>query len=97
MSYYLPPGYQAEWTSGTLVLRRPDGSEVATFYGQRVIGEIIERYAWEDRYEQRGCRAERLCERFLQLPTPLVLGLLYLAGVAAIGLCAGMLCCLWLL
>ena len=58
-SYYLPAGYQAEWTHGMLVLRRPDGSAVATLYGKQVIGEIIERYAWEDSAEPKRCRVER--------------------------------------
>jgi hypothetical protein len=95
ISYYLPPGYQAEWTCGVLVLRRPDGSVVLTLYGQRAIGEIIERYAWEDRALQKCRRVERACERFLQLPMLIVLGLLYVAGGVPMGLCAAALYCLW--
>jgi hypothetical protein len=41
-SYYLPPGYQAKRTCGTLLLHRPDGSVAVALYGQRAIGEIIE-------------------------------------------------------
>jgi len=36
-----------------LELRRPDGSVAVTLYGKQVIGEIIERYAWEDSAEQK--------------------------------------------
>ena len=95
MPYYLPPGYQAEWTYAMLVLRRSDGSVVVTLYGQRAIGEVLERYAWEDRGQQKYRRVESACERFLQLPTLIVLGLLYLAGAVFLGLCAAALSSLW--
>jgi hypothetical protein len=97
ISYYLPPGYQAEWTLGMLVLRRSDGSVVATLYGQQAIGEVLERYAWEDRTQQKCRRVESAYERFLQLPTLIVLGLLYLAGAMPTSICAAALYGLWLL
>ena len=87
-SYYLPPGYQAERTRGMLVLRRPDGSVAVTFGAQQAIGEILERYAWEDSAERKGGRVERACERFLELPVPIVLGLLWLVGAVPVGLWA---------
>jgi hypothetical protein len=68
---------------------------VATLYGQRAIGEIIEMYAWEDRAEQKRRRVEQACARFLQLPALIVLGLLYLAGAVPLGLCAAVLYSLW--
>jgi hypothetical protein len=95
MSYYLPPGYQAERIRGMLVLRRPDGSVAVRLGGQRAIGEIVERYAWEDNAERKGGRVERACERFLQLPVPIVLGLLWLVGAVPVGLCAVALYCSW--
>ena len=95
-SYYLPPGYQAERTRGMLVLRRPDGSVAVTLGAQQAIGEILERYAWEDSAERKGGRVERACERFLELPVPIVLGLLWLAGAVPMGLCAVALYSLWL-
>lgn len=58
MPYYLPSGYQAELTVGMLVLRRSDGSVVATLCGQLV----LERYAWEDRAQQKCRRVERACD-----------------------------------
>jgi hypothetical protein len=78
-----------------LVLRRPDGSVAVTLYGKQVIGEIIERYAWEDSAEQKRCRVERACERFLQLPATIVLRLIHLAGAVSMALCVAALYCLW--
>jgi hypothetical protein len=95
MPYYLPCGYQAEWTYAMLVLRRSDGSVVATLYGQQAIGEVLERYAWEDRAQQKCRRVESACGRFLQLPTLIVLGLLYLAGAMPMSICAAALYGLW--
>jgi hypothetical protein len=97
MSYYLPPGYQAEWTSGMLVLRRPDDSVAVILEGQRAIGEIVERYAWEDSLQQKVGRVASAYRRLLQLSVPIVLGLLYLAGAVLMGLCVASLYCLWLL
>jgi hypothetical protein len=56
--YYLPPGYQAEHAPGMLVLRRPDGSVAVALGLQQAIGEILERYAWEDNAEWEGGRVE---------------------------------------
>ena len=45
---YLPSGYRLdERDPEVLVLRRPDGSEVAAF-GERADPKEIERAAWED-------------------------------------------------
>jgi hypothetical protein len=96
-AYYLPPGYQAERTRGMFVLRRPDGSVALTLGGQRTIGEIVERYAWEDSVERKGGRVERACERFSQLPAPIALGLLWLVGAVPVGLCAVAVYYLWLM
>jgi len=102
--YYLPTGYRIERNSGLLVLVRPDGSVVDTFGGQRAIGEIVERYAWQDsstQEEEEECKGGRLggCsayERLFELPVAAVLGLLWLAGMIPIGLCAVALYSLWL-
>jgi hypothetical protein len=94
-SFYLPPGYQVERTPGMLVLRRPDGSVATTLCEQQAIGEIAERYAWEDSAKREGSRIERGYERFLELPTPIVLGLLWLVGAVPIGLCTAVLYFLW--
>jgi hypothetical protein len=94
-TYYLPPGYRVEQNTGELLLRRSDGSAVVTLYGQRAIGEIIERYAWADQPRQEVCRTECVCERFFRLPVAIVLGVLYLAGAVPMGLCAAALYCLW--
>jgi hypothetical protein len=110
--YYLPTGYRIERNSGLLVLVRPDGSVMDTFGGHRAIGEIVERYAWEDssaqeeeeeEEEEEECKGGRLpggCsayeERLLELPVATVVGLLWLAGVIPIGLCAVALYSLWL-
>jgi hypothetical protein len=97
-SYYLPTGYQVERNRGSLVLRRPDGSLMDTFDGQRAIGEIVERYAWEDSVgEGKDGKVGSAYERFLELPVPAVLGLLWLTGTVPIGLCAVALYSLWLL
>jgi hypothetical protein len=96
MSYYLPPDYQAEQTPGILMLRRPDGSVAITLSGQQAIGEILERYAWEDSAEWKGGRVGRACEWFLELPAPVVLGLLWLVGMIPVGLCVVALYSLWL-
>jgi hypothetical protein len=106
--YYLPTGYRIERNSGLLVLVRPDGSVMDTFGGDRAIGEIVERYAWEDssaqeEEEEEECKGGRLLggcsayeERLLELPVAAVVGLLWLAGVIPIGLCAVVLYSLWL-
>jgi hypothetical protein len=94
-SFYLPPGYQVERTPGMLVLRRPDGSVATTLCGQQAIGELVERYASEDSAKRGGSRIERGCERFLELPTPIVLWLLWLVGAVSAGLCAAVLYFLW--
>ena len=95
MSYYLPPGYQAELTRGMLVLLRPDGSVAATLSPQQAIGEILERCAWEDSAEWKGSRVERACEWFLGLPAPVVLGLFWLVGAVVVGLGVVALYALW--
>lgn len=95
-TYYLPPGYRAEWTHSELLLRRSNGSVVVTLCGQRAIGEIVERYAWADEAEKKeGRRAERACAGFLRFPVPIVLGVLYLTGAVPLGLCATALYFLW--
>ncbi len=94
-SFYLPPGYQVERTRGVLVLRRPDGSVTTTLGGQQAIGEIVERYAWEDSAKGVGSRIEGGCERYLELPTPIIIGLLWLVGAVPVGLCAAVLYFLW--
>jgi hypothetical protein len=97
-SYYLPTGYRVERDGGSLVLRRPDGSIMDTFDGQRAIGEIVERYAWEDSVDARKAgRLGSAYERFLELAVPAVLGLLWLAGTMLMGLCSVALYALWLL
>jgi hypothetical protein len=88
--YYLPPGYRVERNHILLVLRRPDGSVMDTFGGQRTIGEIIERYAWDD-----STKRESRCERSLELPILAVLEMLWLLGVILLGVCAVALYCLW--
>ena len=97
MSYYLPAGYQAQQTHDILVLRRPDGSVAITLSGQQAIGEILERCAWEDdTAEWKGGRVERAYEWFLELPAPVVLGLLWLVGMVLVGMCVVALYSLWL-
>jgi len=95
-SYYLPAGYRVERNRGSLVLRRPDGSVMDTFGGQRAIAEIVERYAWEDSVGKDG-RLGSAYERFLGLAVPAVVGLLWVAGTILMGLCSVALYALWLL
>ncbi len=83
-SYYLPLGYLVEQHRGLLVLRRPNGSVADTFDEQQAIGEIVERRAWEDSIDRDGGRLER----FLGLPGPILLGILWLLGAVPISLCA---------
>jgi hypothetical protein len=92
--YYLPPGYWVERSHALLVLRRPNGSMIDTFVGQQTIGEIVERYAWEDS-AKRESRLARKCERVLDLPVSVVLGMLWLLGLISMGLCAVALYSLW--
>jgi hypothetical protein len=97
-SYYLPTGYRVERSGGSLVLRRPDGSVMGTFGGQQAIGEIVERYAWEDSVaERKDGRLRSAYGRFLGLSAPAILGLLWLAGTILMGLCVVALYALWLL
>jgi hypothetical protein len=48
---YLPDGYALDETAdpGAVILRRPDGSEVVAYFGERASVEEVERAAWEDR------------------------------------------------
>jgi hypothetical protein len=71
-----------------LVLHRPDGSVVDTFDGRHAIGEIVERYAWEDSAKRGNSRLGRQYKQFLGLPVPMVLGILWLLGIVSIGSCA---------
>ena len=64
-----------------------------TFDGQRTVAETVERHAGEDS-TKRESRFERTYERFLDLPWPAVLGLLWLLG-KPMGLCAAALYSLW--
>jgi hypothetical protein len=85
--YLLPTGYHVEQDRGLLVLRGPDGSVMETFGGQRAIGEIVERYAWEHSECNKDGRQEGSAyERFLELPVAAVVGLLWLVGLIPIGL-----------
>ncbi len=47
---YLPDGYSLDETTdpGAVILRRPDGSEVATFGERANAAEEVEKAAWED-------------------------------------------------
>ena len=47
---HLPPGYHAHLDSEVLVLKRPDGSQVALFSSRGFVAEIVEQAAWEDYY-----------------------------------------------
>ncbi len=49
---HLPEGYWLEWDPDVLVLRRPDGSEVAAFSAEGARPGEIERAARED-YRER--------------------------------------------
>jgi hypothetical protein len=71
--YYLrPPGFRAERNHVVLVLRRPDSSVINMFGGQHKVGEIVERYAWEDTTKRKG-RLERTYEQISGLPVSIVL------------------------
>ena len=87
--YWLPPDYWVEQSDILLVLSRRDGSVTHTFDGQGTVAEIVKSYARED-----GTN-ERTYERFLELPGPAVLGMLWLLGIIPIGLCAAALYSLW--
>jgi hypothetical protein len=50
----LPPGYRLEWDLDMLILRRPDGSAVATFSARGAMPERVEEEAWEDAARDRG-------------------------------------------
>ena len=52
---YLPDGFSLDETTdpGTVILRRPDGSEVATFSAEGTNPPEIERRAWGD-FRGRG-------------------------------------------
>ena len=47
---YLPSGFSLDETTypGAVILRRPDGSEVAAFSAEGADPREIERAAWED-------------------------------------------------
>ncbi len=92
--YWLPPDYWVEQSDILLVLRRREGSVTHTFDGQRTVAETVERYAGENS-TKRESRLERTYERFLELPRPAVLGLLWLLGKIPIGLCAAAIYSLW--
>jgi hypothetical protein len=92
--YWLPPAYWVEQSDILLVLRRREGSVTHTFDGQRTVAETVERYAREDS-TKRESRLERTYERFLELPGPAVLGMLWLLGTIPMGLCAAALHSLW--
>jgi hypothetical protein len=94
--YWLPPDYWVEQSDILLVLSRRDGSVTHTFDGQRTVAEIVKRYAREDG-TKRESRLERTYERFLELPGPAVLGMLWLLGIIPMGLCAAALYSLWAL
>lgn len=50
----LPPGYQLERDLDLLILRRPDGSTVATFSARGAMPERVEEEAREDAARDRG-------------------------------------------
>jgi hypothetical protein len=91
---WLPPGYWVEQSDILPVLRRRDGSVAHTFDGQRTVAETVERYACEDS-TKRESRLERTYERYLELPVPAVLGMLWLLSMIPLGLCAYALYSLW--
>jgi hypothetical protein len=91
--HWLPPAYRVEQSDILLVLLRRGGSVTHTFDGQRTVAETVERHAGEDS-TKRESRLERTYERFLDLPWPAVLGLLWLLG-KPMGLCAAALYSLW--
>jgi hypothetical protein len=92
--YWLPPAYWVKQSEILLVLRRREGSVIHTFDGQRTAAETVERYAREDS-TRRDSRLERTYERFLELPGPAELGMLWLLGKNPMGLCAAALYSLW--
>ena len=94
-SLYWLPDYWVEQSDILLVLRRRgEGSVTHTFDGQRTVAETVERYAGEDSTE-RESRLERTYERFLELPGPAVLGMLWLLGTIPTSLCAAAIYSLW--
>jgi len=95
-SYYLPPEYYVKHHRGLLMLHRPGGSVVETFNQRRAIGEIIERYAWEDSFKRGNSGLGRHYERFLELPVPMVLGIMWLLGILSIGSCVVVLLYVWM-
>jgi hypothetical protein len=92
--YWLPPAYWVEQSDILLVLRRRGGSVTHTFEGQRTVAESVERYAGEDS-TKRESRLERTYERFLELPGPAVLVMLWLLRIILMGLCAAAIYSLW--
>jgi hypothetical protein len=92
--YWLPPAYWVEQSDILLVLRRREGSVTHTFDGQRTVAETVESYAGEDS-TKRESRFEGTYERFLELPGPAVLGMLWLLGTIPMGLCAAAIYSLW--
>jgi hypothetical protein len=48
MKLKLPPGYNVEMDADLLMLRRLDGSSVATFSARDVAMKLVEKAAWED-------------------------------------------------
>jgi hypothetical protein len=92
--YWLPPAYWVEQSDILLVLRRRGGSVTHTFDGQRTVAESVERYAGEDS-TKRESRLERTYERFLELPGPAVLVMLWLLRIILMGICAAALYSLW--
>ena len=87
--YWLPPDYWVEQSDILLVLSRRDGSVTHTFDGQGTVAEIVKSHARED-----GTN-ERTYERFLELPGPAVLVMLWLLRIILMGLCAAAIYSLW--
>ena len=54
MHLHLPPGYHAHLDPDVLVLRRTDGSVVASFSGRGLVAEEVGRAAWEDSGDDAG-------------------------------------------
>lgn len=54
MDLQLPPGYNTNLDADVLVLRRPDGSQVALFSRRGFVAEAVEQAAWEDYGEYEG-------------------------------------------
>lgn len=59
----LPKGYKVSWKSDLLVLRRPDGSEVAVFSDAGASSEAIARSAWDDLRHGREPRSATNAKR----------------------------------